>query len=198
MRSPRSVGLLAAAAAILVGALMVARIAGAQQGATASNPAAMFARIASVLQSPRCLNCHTVTDYPRQGDDRHAHVFFVSRGPDDRGWPWARCTSCHKAANNNATGIPGRPDWHMAPLSMGWEGLSPAQLCHRLLDKAANGNRSPDQILEHIVTDGQFVAWSWSPGRNLAGVPRTVPPMPRAEFNHLVETWVHAGAVCPS
>jgi len=195
---PRHRAVVTAVLAMVAAAAALAWTARAQQNAGAPDAGALFARIATVLQSPRCLNCHTVTDYPRQGDDRHAHIFFVSRGPDDRGWPYARCTSCHGDANNNATGIPGRPDWHMAPLSMGWEGLSPSQLCHRLLNKRDNGNRSPEQVLDHIVNDQQFVAWAWSPGRNLAGVERSVPPMPRNEFDHLVEVWVHAGAVCPS
>ncbi len=118
----------------------------------------MFARIATVLQRPRCLNCHTVTDFPRQDDDRHAHVFAISRGPDDRECPTDRCTSCHDEANNDVTGVPGRPDWQLAPLRMGWEGLSPAQLYRRLLDPGANGHRTPQQIAEHIAGDRQFVA----------------------------------------
>jgi hypothetical protein len=197
MRWPRSVGLHATVPIVLAGVLTLTWMAGAQQSAAPQGPAAMFGRIASVLQSPRCLNCHTVTDFPRQGDDRHAHIFFVSRGPDDRGLPWARCTSCHGDANNDATGIPGRPDWHPAPLSMGWEGLSPAQLCHRLLDPAANGHRSPEQIADHVANDRQFVAWAWSPGRNIQGMERSVPPIPHDEFAHLVEQWVAAGAPCP-
>jgi hypothetical protein len=168
----------------------------AQQNPAPQEVNPTFERIATVLQSPRCLNCHTVTDFPRQGDDRHAHIFFVARGPDDRGLPVARCASCHGEANNDATGIPGRPDWHLAPLSMGWEGLSPAQLCHRLLDPAANGHRSPEQIAEHIAQDRQFVAWAWAPGRNVAGIERSVPPIPHDAFARLVEQWVAAGASC--
>ena len=197
MRSLRDVGLRAGLPIILAGGLTLAWIASAQQIAAPSNPAAMFTRIATVLQSPRCLNCHTVTDFPRQGDDRHAHIFFVSRGPDDRGSPSARCTSCHGDANNDATGIPGRPDWHLAPLSMGWEGLSPSALCHRLLDPADNNHRTAEQIYQHIAFDRQFVAWAWSPGRNIQGVERSVPPIPHDEFAQLVKQWVTAGAPCP-
>ncbi len=198
MRSCRRIKLLIAGlAVVVVGGAAFARTAGAQQNAPPQDASAMFARIATVLKSPRCLNCHTVTDFPRQGDDRHAHIFFISRGPDDRGYPSARCTSCHGDANNDATGIPGRPDWHLAPLSMGWEGLSTAQLCHRLLDPAANGHRTPEQIYEHIAFDREFVAWAWSPGRNIQGMPRSVPPIPHDEFAQLVKQWVAAGASCP-
>jgi hypothetical protein len=197
MRPGYRVAVSALSALVVVGGAVLGWAAVGQEGAAPEDARTMFIRIATVLQSPRCLNCHTVTGFPRQGDDRHAHIFLISRGPDDRGWPFARCTSCHGDANNNATGIPGRPDWHLAPLSMGWEGLSPAQLCHRLLDPAANGHRSPQLIADHIAHDRQFVAWAWSPGRNLAGVERSVPPIPHDEFAHLVEHWVAAGAPCP-
>ena len=33
----------------------------------------------SVLAHPRCINCHTATNYPEQGDDRHPHLFNVVR-----------------------------------------------------------------------------------------------------------------------
>ncbi len=194
---PRRCAAVGAVLAIVAGGALLAWSARAEQNAAPQGAGALFARIATVLRSPRCLNCHTVTDFPRQGDDRHAHIYFITRGPDDRGLPWAGCTSCHGEANNNATGIPGRPDWHMAPLSMGWEGLSDTRLCHRLLDPADNGHRTPEQIYEHIAFDRQFVAWAWSPGRNIQGVQRTVPPIPRHAFSLLVKGWVAAGAPCP-
>ena len=28
-------------------------------------------QVYSVLTSPRCINCHTATNHPQQGDDRH-------------------------------------------------------------------------------------------------------------------------------
>ena len=38
---------------------------------------AAYAEIASVLQSPRCLNCHPRGDRPTQGDDMHVHRIFM-------------------------------------------------------------------------------------------------------------------------
>lgn len=169
----------------------------AQQAIESKDPVAMFSSMVSVLQHPRCLNCHPTGDYPRQGNDRHPHLFSVARGADDKGLPFGRCTACHGSANNSTTGIPGAPDWHLAPLSMGWEGLSPAQLCQVLLDPARNGKRTPAQIADHVAHDQQFVAWAWTPGRNPAGKEREAPPIPRPEFNRLVEQWVAAGAICP-
>jgi len=170
--------------------------AGYRASTAQDDASATFVRIASVLQSPRCLNCHTVTEFPRQGDDRHPHLWGVSRGADDRGWPHGRCISCHASTNNNGAGIPGRPDWHLAPLSMGWEGLSPTELCLVLLDPVRNGNRSAAQIADHIAHDHQFVAWAWEPGRNPSGADRTVPPISRDDLVKLVDQWVSAGAQC--
>jgi hypothetical protein len=171
--------------------------AGPADDADANGGAALFSRIATVLQHPRCLNCHTTENFPRQASDRHPHYWGVVRGVDDKGAPTERCVFCHASNNNDTNGIPGRPDWHMAPLSMGWEGLSLPELCHVLLDPVRNGNRSAGDIATHIATDRQFVAWAWSPGRNPAGVDRDTPPIPHDEFAKLVKHWVALGAACP-
>ena len=42
---------------------------------------AAWEQVYSVLSNPRCINCHTATNYPQQGDDRHRHLFNVVRGP---------------------------------------------------------------------------------------------------------------------
>ena len=39
-----------------------------------------FRTVASVLTSPRCLNCHSSYDGPLQGDDHHPHAMNVRRG----------------------------------------------------------------------------------------------------------------------
>src|SRR5579871_6095 len=46
-----------------------------------------FRQIATVLQHPRCMNCHTRSEFPRQWDDRHRHAMNVLRGPADHGAP---------------------------------------------------------------------------------------------------------------
>jgi hypothetical protein len=75
----------------------------------------------SVLTSPRCINCHTISNYPRQTDIRYPHIYSVVRGADDHGAPVGRCSLCHGAENNAVRGVPGRSDWHIAPLTMAWE-----------------------------------------------------------------------------
>src|SRR5579883_2399816 len=98
--------------------------------------AALFTRIATVLKSPRCMNCHTDEThlFPRQGDDRHRHLFNVQRGPSDIGAAGLHCGTCHHDRNNAASGVPGAPGWHLAPLSMAWEGLSDGGICRRVVD----------------------------------------------------------------
>jgi hypothetical protein len=93
-----------------------------------------FRQMATVLQHPRCMNCHPRTDFPRQGDDRHRHTMNVMRGPADRGAPGLHCSACHQSTNQAASGVPGAPDWHLAPLRMAWDGLSAGELCRALLD----------------------------------------------------------------
>ena len=66
-----------------------------------------YGLMASTLMSPGCQNCHTLTSFPRQDDDGHAHAFNVMRGPDDHGAAGLPCSTCHGPANNAAGGVPG-------------------------------------------------------------------------------------------
>lgn len=153
--------------------------------------APIFNEIAKVLLHPRCLNCHTSTGYPKQGDDRHRHAFGVVRGPDDHGAAAFRCSTCHQAVNNSASGVPGAPSWHTAPASMAWENLNNGSLCRSLLDRKKNGDRSVGQIVEHMSND-KLVAWGWAPGGTRQPV-----PISKAEFILLLEKWQSLGAPCP-
>lgn len=158
---------------------------------SASSDGWLFAQIATVLLHPRCLNCHTGVDYPKQGDDRHAHWFRVARGSDDRGAVGMRCATCHQPLNNAASNVPGAPNWHAAPLSMAWEGKTPAQLCRVLLDRQKNGNRSVAQLVAHM-SDDPLVAWGWAPGAERRPVPIAKP-----DFVALLQRWRDDGAPCP-
>lgn len=152
---------------------------------------AAFLTMVKVLNHPRCMNCHTTVDWPTQADDRHRHAFNVARGPEDRGPPGMRCTTCHQDKNQDAANIPGAKDWHMAGRAMGWTGLAPAALCAALLDPKKNGGLTGDKVIEHIRSD-RLVLWAWSPGK------RTVPPIPHKEFVTAAETWLKKGAHCPT
>src|ERR1041385_417846 len=106
---------------------------------------AAWQQIYSVLTHPRCINCHTATNYPQQGDDRHRHIANVVRGPEGKGVPGLNCASCHQETNADSTGVPGGHDWHLAPLSMRWQDindrvLSSADVCRAVTDRSRNNN----------------------------------------------------------
>jgi hypothetical protein len=152
---------------------------------------AAFARIAAVLQSPRCLNCHPRGDRPWQGDDRHVHLMNVQRGPVDKGLPAMQCAACHQERNNDFAGVPGAPHWQLAPRSMGWTGLSVGELCRTILDPGKNGGRSVADLVTHMTKD-KLVLWAWQPGRG-----RSPPPLSAEELKAALDLWAQAGAPCP-
>lgn len=155
----------------------------------------LFAPIAEVALSPRCLNCHQ-PDRPLQSDDGHLHRLNVWRGPDNLGNVGMRCTACHGESNNGMSSVPGAPRWSLAPASMDWSGLDAAALCHMLTDRGRNGDRDGAALLEHMTED-PLVQWAWAPGTRADGGRRAPPAMPRATFHRVVHDWVAAGMPCP-
>jgi hypothetical protein len=178
----------------LVAAGLGATANGAAPRVDASASAALFHRMMPVLQHPRCMNCHSSTAFPRQGDDRHRHTMNVMRGPQDHGAVGLSCGTCHRSANQPTSGVPGAPDWHLAPLRMAWEGLTESELCHALLDPA-RGALQPSRLVAHLNTG--LVRWAWTPGTNMHGQPRSTPPLPHGQFVELARQWVATGAACP-
>lgn len=152
-----------------------------------------FRAVASVLTSPRCLNCHSSSDGPLQGDDNHPHAMNVKRGVDGKGSPALRCRACHQKENTNALhGPPGAADWQLPPpkTPMAWKGLSTGELCGTLKDPTKNGNRSLQDLIPHM--DTSLVRWAWNPGPG-----RTVPPLSHDEFVSRLKEWIETGAACP-
>jgi hypothetical protein len=160
----------------------------------AADSVALFQQMLPVLQHPRCMNCHPRANFPRQGDDRHRHTMNVSRGPSDRGAVGLPCGTCHRDNNQSSSGVPGAPDWHLAPLRMAWEGLTPAELCRALFDPQ-RGGLQPGQLVAHLNTG--LVRWAWSPGTDAHGRTRSTPPIPHTQFVQLAKRWVDSGAGCP-
>ena len=155
---------------------------------------AAFEAIVPALRHPRCMNCHSTGDYPRQGNDRQPHAMQIRRGADGHGLEVVKCSSCHQ--DRNSPGVhapPGAADWHLPPpeTPMIWEGLSDGQLCELLKDPKRNGNRSVQQIVEHMETP--LVKWGWNPGEG-----RDPVPMRFADFLARVKEWVATGASCPA
>jgi len=188
-----------AAVAITAGALVHARV--FDRSNTAQGLAA-WDQVYSVLISPRCINCHTATNYPQQGDDRHRHVANVVRGgPEGKGVPGLNCSSCHQETNADSTGVPGGHNWHLAPLEMRWQDtndrpLSSAAVCRQMTDRARNHNLDGPGLLKHHEEEA-LVKWAWNPGRKPDGTMRTLPPLTHEQFVAATRRWVEAGTPCP-
>jgi len=150
-----------------------------------------------VLTHQRCMNCHPSDNIPKQGDDSHPHYFGMARGKDDHGFEATNCNTCHQSENNLNSGVPGAPHWALAPASMAWEGLTRQEIAERLLDKNTNGNRSHEELVEHMTED-DLVLWAWEPGIRANGEQRTLPPVSKEDFKKAVENWFANGAVIPS
>jgi len=158
---------------------------------TQAESLAAWNQIAQVLDNPRCLNCHQLNS-PLQGDSRRPHIPHVVRGPDNHGVGAMRCGNCHNDTGNNDTSrTPGGLHWQLAPVSMLWQGLSSADLCRALLDKSKNGNRSPEDLIEHMDKE-PLVLYGWDPGRGRKPV-----PISHADFMVVMRTWVATGTACP-
>lgn len=188
---------LASAVVVSAGCLLAGLQAFGQTGERdpVSSSRQAFVELAVVLQHPRCMNCHTRADYPRQSDDRHRHTLNITRGPSNRGAVGLHCATCHQSVNQAASGVPGARDWHLAPLRMAWEDLTVGELCRALLDPA-KGAMKPDQFISHFETG--LVRWAWSPGVDQRGQTRSAPPISYEGFMALTREWVANGARCPN
>ena len=166
--------------------------------ALGTEPQQLFEPIRSVLQHPRCQNCHIHGDQPLQLDSGRPHAMLVMRGKDGKGMPAMECTSCHQQKNSppvmGAHAPPGAPHWQLPPPEhkMVFIDLSPRELCMVLKDPQKNGGRNGQQLIHHF-SDDKLVAWGWNPGGN-----RTVPPLTKAQTVSAVKDWVDAGMPCPN
>ena len=157
---------------------------------------AAFETVKSVLQHPRCQNCHIPGDAPLQFDDSRVHAQNVTRGPDGNGAPGLTCSTCHAVENPPASyGAhmpPGAPNWKLPPpkTKMVFIGMSSGDLCRQLKDPKKNGGKDLAALTEHVSHD-KLVLWGWSPG-----VGRGPVSVPHDRFVAAFKTWVAAGAPC--
>lgn len=154
-----------------------------------------FRAAASVITSPRCVNCHISNEGPLQGDDSHPHAMNVKRGPDGRGTVALRCAACHQSENSSFLhGPPGATDWRIPPpqMPLAWKGLSVSALCNALKDPSKNGRNRSVQDLIPYEEASPLVHWAFNPGPG-----RTVPPLSYEEFVAKLKEWVDTGAACP-
>jgi hypothetical protein len=157
---------------------------------------AAFETVRSVLQHPRCQNCHVPGDAPLQLDDGRVHALNVKRGPDGKGAPGLGCATCHGGANPPASfgprTPPGAPNWSLPPPrhKMVFAGLTSGALCKTVKDPRKNGGKDLAALTEHVAHD-KLVLWGWQPGGDREPV-----PVPHADFMAAWNQWVAAGAPC--
>lgn len=195
------VALLLMCGGIVMSAIAVANARTPASGAVAADGEAAWDSVYSVLTSPRCINCHTATNYPQQGDERRRHFANVIRGPEGKGVSGLNCASCHQERNADATGVPGAHGWHLAPLSMRWQdlndrALSSSEVCRALTDRAKNHGLDGPGLLKHHQEEA-LVLWAWSPGHRPDGTARALPPLTHEQFVDATRHWVTAGTPCP-
>ncbi|MEO1415125.1 MAG: hypothetical protein AAFW00_07590 [Bacteroidota bacterium] len=153
-----------------------------------------FNKMMDVLTHQRCLNCHPSDNIPKQGEDSHPHRFDITRA--NASGAATNCNTCHQASNNDFSGVPGAPDWALAPHSMRWEGLSRVEIATSMMNRANNGNRSAEDIMHHL-TEHELVLWAWEPGMDVAGNPRELPPVSKEDYIAAVKKWIELGAIIP-
>jgi hypothetical protein len=152
---------------------------------------AIFREMGRVIQSPRCLNCHPVSNIPTQTDRMRPHQPLVVFGKDGSGAPGLQCSTCHHDGNFEPAGVPGSPHWALAPPEMSWAGKSLGQICRQMRDVRRNGGRSASALVTHMGTD-KIVGWAWHPGAK-----RTPAPGTQHDFGVLAAAWIRDGAQCP-
>lgn len=158
---------------------------------------AAFETVRSVLQHPRCQNCHPAGDVPLQGDEGRPHEQNIQRGLTGLGMTGAECTSCHRDANAPDSYGPKQPPgvakgWHMPPpeMKMVFVGLAPGALCEQVKDPARNGGKDATALRVHL--DDPLVTWAWAPGFG-----RKPPPISHKDFVAAWEHWAAGGMPCP-
>ena len=132
---------------------------GPGSGPAAAEAIAAFETVRTVLQSPRCVNCHPAGDVPLQGDDGHLHEPPIARGPEGRGVAGISCSACHGKQN-----LPASYGAHMPPgVSTEWRlppadhklvfwGLDSKALCEQIKDPKRNGGKSLAELTQHMDT----------------------------------------------
>lgn len=153
---------------------------------------ALFEEAGKVISHPRCVNCHPKGDMPLQGADSQPHEPPVFRGEANFGVAGMHCTTCHMEENVDQAGVPGHPEWHLAPIEMAWHDVSLAEICLQIKDPARNGGKSLDELHHHMAEDS-LVGWGWNPPPGLEPAPGD-----QATFGELIGAWIETGAHCPS
>ena len=149
----------------------------------------LFEKIASVFLHPRCANCHSGDEQLLAGDGQYPHLPKVPRGPDGFGTTELPCSTCH--GYDNSAAAPGTAGWQAAPLALGWNGMSVAELCQLILARTSDTDRLSLADYDYLLRASPTVLRAWNPG----GL-RSAPPLSHQEFEDTFRRWVAAGAQC--
>jgi hypothetical protein len=147
-------------------------------------------KIESVLTHPRCMNCHTMTGYPTQGDERQPHPVQKLPDADDGQTAAAPCDTCHT------------PGWQMPPQTLAWENepgkpAPGAAICATLTRGPDGAEPDYERIIEYAQL-ASVVLWAWEPGKRPDGADRSLPPISHEDFVDALKRWISAGAPCPA
>ncbi len=187
-------GLIACATA----AMLMASTSGAQAPPSKADGLEAWEKAFEVFSHPRCVNCHVPEDNrprwsgPSYGAKAQYHGMNIIADDTRKKAAGLPCTSCHGVSNLPfAKGAPGAPHWALAPVEMVWWAKSSRDICEQIKDPARNGDKSLDEVVEHVRSD-DLVQWGWNPGPG-----REPAPYSSAELADFLRNWVNSGAPCP-
>ena len=163
---------------------------------------AAWEKVYEVFSHPRCANCHVPEDNrPRWSGPSYGladgewkyHGMNINGGESRIGIETIPCMTCHGQSNvDTPHGPPGAPVWALAPVEMVWWQKSSQEICEQIKDPARNGNRTLQDVADHIDHDA-LVHWGWDPGPGREPAPYSV-----QEVVAFLNSWAASGAPCPS
>jgi len=143
-----------------------------------------FETVRTVLQHPRCQNCHPAGDAPLQGDDSHVPSQNVQRGPEAAAWSarsarrvMARRTRRATTASTFRRATPTVGTCHRPEMKLVFVGMSANALCVQIKDPARNGGKDLKALRAHL--DSPLVEWGWNPGFRPRARERAARDLPR-------------------
>ncbi|MGI9400458.1 MAG: hypothetical protein ACR2O0_04315 [Rhizobiaceae bacterium] len=159
-----------------------------------------WSRVYEVASHPRCANCHTgesgipMWSGPSYGKTR-PHGMNISAGESRIGAEFVACGTCHIKSDRGNTVAHAAPmvnmEWQLAPAEADWFGKSSNEICQQLRDPKRNGDRTWQELAEHLDHD-LILHWAWAPGGGRE-------PAPYSLIEHIndVMAWGAAGMPCP-
>lgn len=159
-----------------------------------------WARVYEVASHPRCANCHTgESDRPMWSGPSYGkarpHGMNIRAGASRIGAEAVLCMTCHSTSTHSQQLAHAAPRvgvaWRLAPVEAHWFGQSSETICQQLKNPETNGDRSFEQLAEHLDHD-LILHWAWNPGPG-----REPAPYSLQEHINDILAWGVAGMPCP-